>query len=419
MARADVPPETTVDTTESFQSIAGVRDTNQRRYASLVILPEGTTFRLRIQTNHPEMQAELGGTESYALPLTREQLWAAVQQCRDAWRAAVDAYLTDLTAPAPRIPLLRDLAEAGYKLFLKLFFPDGDHPELGRVFDVFTKHLHQSELWLRIESADFFAPWNLVYSKQVPLKPGADLDPSGFWGYQHLIEHVPSDVGSQGFEPTARPGHPYRLSLQLDTHLDADFSLPVLQPVTRLLSGYAAAKLAQTSRSCRDDLAEALRGGPRDDHFMYFCCHAEVEGFDASLRLAPSWLNLSDRPESYIRPDDIEFWLSGQMLDDHPIVFLNACGGTQLNSTFYESFAKVFLARQAAAVIGPQTEVPVLFAGEFACRFLTEFFRGGRDNSLGLVLHRLCREMWDVSHNPLGLLYSIYRGADIFLPEAI
>jgi hypothetical protein len=90
-----------------------------------------------------------------------------------------------------------------------------------------------------------------------------------------------------------------------------------------------------------------------------------------------------------------------------------------VNSTFYESFGRVFLSRQASAVIGPQTEVPALFAGEFARCFFEEFFQGGSDNSLALVLHRLRRKMWDQYCNPLGLVYSLYRGADIFLPRPI
>ncbi|MGO9083091.1 MAG: hypothetical protein ACLQDY_29370 [Streptosporangiaceae bacterium] len=421
MARADVTPETAVDTTASFQSIGGVHETNRRRYASLVIVPdEDDMFTLKLQTNDRDLQAELGSTSTYALPVTKAMLWGAVQDCRAAWVQAVNRYLTELRAPAHQVSLLRDLAEAGSKLFQFIFFPEDDaHSELRSVFRVFNKHLHESELWLRVESSAFFAPWNLLYSKEVPLTSGSDLDPSGFWGYQHLIEHVPYDAGSQRYEPNTRPGDPYRMSLQLDTNLDADFRVPVIEPVTTLLGGYNTAQLTQRPRPSRDELAQALRGGPRDDQFMYFCCHAEVDGFDAAVNLAPSWLNLSDRPDNRIKPNDITFWLFDQMLEDHPIVFLNACGGAQLNSTFYEGFAKVFLSRQAASVIGPQTEVPALFAGEFARCFLQEFFQGGPNNSLGLVLHRLCRRIWDDYCNPLGLVYSLYRGADVYLPEAI
>jgi hypothetical protein len=419
MARTDVTPETAVDTTSSFQSIGGIHETNARRDVSLVIRPAGDVFDLTVQTNDPELQAALGATSTYALPLTREDLWSAVQKCRGKWKGAVDRYLNDVSAPEPQVPLLRDLAEAGYKLFQKVFFPeDPDHNELRRVCTALAGYLDRGERRVRVESSRFFAPWNLMYSKEVPLEPGPDLDPSGFWGYQHLIEHVPSDAGNQRFEPSGRHD-PYRISLQVDTNLDTEFAVPVVAPLAAFLGGYSESELRQICRYAKNVLGRALRSGPHDDHFMYFCCHAQVDGFDSTINIAPSWLNLSDRPENHIEPDDITYWLREQMLASHPVVFLNACGGAQMNSTFYEGFAKVFLSREASAVIGPQTEVPALFAGEFAKQFLEEFFLGGEENALGRVLHRLSRKMWDDYHNPLGLVYSLYRGADLFLTAPI
>jgi hypothetical protein len=104
---------------------------------------------------------------------------------------------------------------------------------------------------------------------------------------------------------------------------------------------------------------------------------------------------------------------------------LNACQGAQLNSVFYQGFANTFLSRDASAVIGPQTEIPAVFAGEFARRFLDAFFAGGRDRDgnlvrqVGSILWDLRREFLDRYNNPLGLLYSLYRGADVFLPTAL
>jgi hypothetical protein len=180
MARADVTPETAVDTTSSFESIGGIHETNARRDVSLVIRPAGDMFDLTVQTNDPELQAALGGTSTYALPLTRSDLWSAVQKCWGKWKGAADRYLYDVSAPEPQVSLLRDLAEAGYKLFQKVFFPeDADHNELRKVVTTLADYLDRGERWLRVESSTFFAPWNLIYSKEVPLEPGPDLDPSG------------------------------------------------------------------------------------------------------------------------------------------------------------------------------------------------------------------------------------------------
>jgi hypothetical protein len=376
-------------------------------------------FRMSLQTTDPELQAALGRPKPYVLPLTREELWAAVQQCRSAWRTAVDDFERDVVAPREPTALFHSLATAGYKLFQALFFPEGDRNlELREVFAVLEDLLSKKQRWIRVESSDFFAPWNLVYSKLVPLSPSADFDPSGFWGYQHLIEHVPNDAGGMGFSPQTGGGA-LRLSLQLDTNLDDEFHVPVVTPITELLDSYRARTVDQKPRYRHSDLATALREGPRDDHFMYFCCHAEVEGFGSGLRFDPSWISLSDRPQQRITPDDITWWLGRKMLVGEPVVFLNACGGGQLTSTFYEGFAKVFLSRHASAVVGPQTEVPALFAGEFARRFFEDFLSGGAQNSVGRILHRLRRSFWDSGSNPLGLVYSVYRGADIYLPKIV
>jgi len=63
-------------------------------------------------------------------------------------------------------------------------------------------------------------------------------------------------------------------------------------------------------------------------------------------------------------------------------------------------------------VVGPQIEVPAVFAGEFGKRFFECFIAQTTPPPLvGGVLRNLAREMWQV-RNPFGLVYSLYAGAD-------
>ena len=68
----------------------------------------------------------------------------------------------------------------------------------------------------------------------------------------------------------------------------------------------------------------------------------------------------------------------------------------------------------ASGVIGPQIDIPAVFAAEYAMRF----FKGllGVDNGgpepVGILMRRLAREFIDKHNNPLGLAYSLYRGMD-------
>ena len=89
----------------------------------------------------------------------------------------------------------------------------------------------------------------------------------------------------------------------------------------------------------------------------------------------------------------------------------NSCGtGTLVRQNF--TFASQFLEQGAICVVGPQIEVPAVFAGEFGNRFFTAFMQRIKPPpQAGLVLRDLTREMWN-RNNPFGLVYSLYAGAD-------
>ena len=76
------------------------------------------------------------------------------------------------------------------------------------------------------------------------------------------------------------------------------------------------------------------------------------------------------------------------------------------------TFASELLERGAICVVGPQIEVPAVFAGEFGKQFFERFIAPVKPPpQAGLVLKDVTQAMWG-KRNPLGLVSSLYAGAD-------
>jgi hypothetical protein len=434
MPQARVDSRVILDTSAGFAGVRGLHETNQTRDLNLMIEEDGDHFRLMVMTSNREVRAAFGDLlgRQPIIPITKEELAGAIQKCREVWRRAVVDHKVDgqdifqdgwdlSDRPDILQSVLPQIADAGAKLFLTVFFPrrlgGGADDETLRSVGLVLRELMQRPLVLKITSDSFFAPWTLMYSR--PNTEPATAE--GFWGYQHLIEHVPASSGSMGQE--LRQESPLGLGLQFDKDIDIDLNVRCLAPVLELIDSYDASVLTRKDRVLRADLERALKSREVKEQILYFCCHAQQEGDFAAMRFDENFIILSDRPQDLkdnrITPDDIRLWIDVNVLEGNPVVFLNACGGGQMNSLFYEAFGKTFLGLGASAVIGPQVEVPAALAGEFARRFFEEFFRGSSDRQLGRILFDLRRQLFDQHANPLGMIYSVYRGADVYLKEGV
>ncbi len=436
MPEAHLEPVVDHDAAAGFAVVRGVHETNHDRDLHLLLEPDGNRFHLTVQTADPELAAAFGDDLEHDLPISAAELWGLVQACRQAWRT----HLVDLehggalpfqdqwdfaARPELAAAAVPKLAEAGSKLFLALFYPrPPGNPEryegLRRIGRVLRRQMSARSRWLRVTSDSFFAPWSLIYSDN-PGPDGANWRREGFWGFQHLIEHAPPGAGGLGNELAAPAGRPLEVGLQLDRTIDDVLGVPCLAPVLELFESYPEASLVRRLRGTRAELAAALRDGPASEQVLFFCCHAEQEGDLTGFRVDESYLALTDRPveAARITPGDLTLWMDMREFAHRPLVLLNACGSGQLNSIFYAGFGRTLLGLGASSVIGAQTELPAVFAGEFARRFFSAFFAGGKANKVGEVLFRVRREMLERHHNPLGLIYSLYRGADNFLPRAL
>jgi hypothetical protein len=249
--------------------------------------------------------------------------------------------------------------------------------------------------------------------KGVDLAPdGSSFKKDGFWGYRHIVEHNTAQVDL----PTElKPDGTGKIhaSINIDESIDQCLGVPCIAPQLAFFRGQAS--LSAVERRTKRELETALSEANFADQIVYFCCHGSGANEGDATSLKPSRIALTDRKE--ITAADISYWRKGNELVSNPLVFINACQGGQMNTLFYKTIAAEFLKRNAMAVIGAQIDIPAVFAAEYACRLFTRFLDGssGKRIRLGPLMRDLAQEFVNDHHNPLGLVYSLYRGADCFV----
>jgi hypothetical protein len=367
------------------------------------------------------------------LPINEKRLFSWAQDIRATWTR----HVVDLDAPVPdpleggmkKATVFQDrwdqsgmpekafqavaarLAVAGRDLFRFLFLDDPSDWQRVEIGERLRDASRAKELSIRIASNDFFIPWPLLYTHVGPgdlADDGSDFEPRGFWGHRHLIEH---ELEYQPFDVAVDPdGHDkVTISVNVDTRI-RDLDLP-----RHYAFFQGSGALACTRRETSAELEKALRSSTFSDQVVYFLCHGRGAGGPGDPTLGGAGVALSD--DVLVRDIELDRWLSGRPLPTEPVVFINACQGGQLATIFYDSLARKFLEKRAKALIGPQVDIPTVFADEYARRFFGRLL--GRDAGgpvrMGAIVRDLAREFFDRYRNPLGLVYSLYRGLDCFI----
>jgi hypothetical protein len=376
------------------------------------------------------------------IPLSRDELFGHVEECRAEWQKALVDYaesakgLFKVSEKFPfqeawdfgvRPELLRAcggrLASAGERLFY-FIFENSDDAVLGEIGRRLRAATARERKVLTVTSDSFFVPWGMLYTHPEPgglASHGSDFKPEGFWGYRHVIEHNTLDIQ---LETSIRPDGdgPLPASINFDEKIDAQLGVTCVTEQQELFERLAGLNLIErTERRRRDELRRALEGGNFRDRILYFYCHGEGASGTDGPSLENANLRLTDGEP--ITGSDIAFWLrTWRELTSHPLVFINACQGGQMTTLFYQTIAAQFLQQKAVGLVGCQIDIPAPFAAEYARRLLSEFINSRRPAPekvrLGPLLNELTREFFDVHHNPLGLVYSLYRGADCYVDRA-
>ncbi len=96
-----------------------------------------------------------------------------------------------------------------------------------------------------------------------------------------------------------------------------------------------------------------------------------------------------------------------------PILFLNMCHSAALAPSMTRGLVRLFLDRDAAAIIDTESPMTSVFAHAFANEVLNDLFRG---YDIGTALWRARRHfLADDIRNPLGFVYTLYGRATVRL----
>jgi hypothetical protein len=262
---------------------------------------------------------------------------------------------------------------------------------------------------LTFHSNDLFAPWWLLYvpPEGTTLRgDDARCEPSGFLGYKHLIEHQFRQFSfvrdaSQN-EIVVPQGDPLIVGANVDHKLDQG-QRSFVQPVLSLLENELGCVVYR--RHDKDSLDRAMSAEEIRDHIIYFCCHADIEVNNTGTR--SHQLLLSDGEP--IRESDFRDWLLDRSFSTNPLVFMNTCHGGLMSSQFYTAIGPTLMEARANCMIGPQLEIPAVFACAYAISLLGQFIGG---EPLGTVIRDLAKAYFDLHRNPLGLVFGSYAGLD-------
>jgi hypothetical protein len=366
------------------------------------------------------------------------EIFARVQECRIAWEKYVVHHSRIVAAEEGGerndIPFQQrwdlrcepdvleeaapHLARAGARLFTLIFERECDNGQC-QLAATLRNLLRGGSRHLCVSSDAIFLPWGMLYAHPVPdemlLSSGSNWKPEGFWGYQHIIQHMPMrhDPAHEKIIPTNQG---VLVSLNLDERISQELGLPSVDDHFRRIGELPHVALIR--RTLKRELEKAFTNEVAGlERILYFYCHGSGANDNGQISLEEAKLSLTD---DFVSAADLQEWSGETLLPTNPLVFINACQGGQMTTVFYKSFAVELLKQGAVGLVGAQIDIPAVFAAEYACRVFRDLFTKGKQIRLGRQLRDANRDFWDTHKNPLGLVYSLYRGVNCFIdwPEA-
>jgi hypothetical protein len=417
----DLTAEITLDNTDGLRRVT-VPPYNRARTVSLRFLELPADQGFLVQAWGSAFPDDGGGGYQGRLDRGLSVLNSSIDVLRNAWQRHVVAYeerpdagarvhpFADAWDLSERPDLLRRagaaLAQAGHSTYRLLF--GGQDRGLQRIRALLESALAGGENVISIESDSLIVPWAMLYAgperpDEYPNEDRWSLE--GFWGYRHVIEHTFTRVDDFDARITVVGGKVV-VGLNVDHGVDRQFpKTPYIAPTLEFFHGRAEVVVREDKRT----LSEHFRSHDFADQVTYFGCHGKVSG--AGGLVEHPYLKLGDGERIY--GTEIESWLVDAPLPTRPFVYVGACQGGQVCSSFYAAFGQILLGNGGRCLIGPQIDLPPAFACEYSRRLFSEFLDTGA--KLGDIVRSLARRFADEHANPLGLMFSLYRGIDVHL----
>jgi hypothetical protein len=331
---------------------------------------------------------------------------------QDGWDFSREPELLARAAP--------HLAIAGNRLF-ELVFETKSDDDLKELAGFLRKILAQPR-HIAITSDVFFLPWGMLYTHPIPdeklNRDGSNWRKEGFWGYQHMVQHNPKRNRSDPRIQSKAGAVP--LSINLNEKITTD--LPLTNVARAFIENHLSviAGLGGTScvRRTKKKELEQTFSEQREmlERILYFYCHGHGSSNGSTIELGASKLILTDEPIDPVTAQDFLVWAKDNLLPTQPLIFINACQGGQMTTMFYQTLAFELLRQGAIGVAGAQIDIPAIFAAAYAKWVFERFFtkNNGRVR-LGPLLREANQEFWNQHNNPLGVVYSLYRGVNCFI----
>jgi hypothetical protein len=291
---------------------------------------------------------------------------------------------------------LRSLAELGHWTFKQIFGHRDAFFAIQELLNLST------QITMQIVTEDFFLPWELLYSSGLE----EPLSYANFWGMKYIISRiiVQRDRSGAFVSPMMASESRPKIGLLLNSQLPGVLTkeTPFFEELDDNDRIVLSKLRALDPVNKIQEFGEFRKFLSNDLQIAHFACHALYDNIAPNL----SYIQLSN--EFPISLQDMEVY--GIVLQEHPLVVLNACETGNLNPLYTSSFVRTFLKYGARGVVATECPVPDSFAADFT-EYLYRLLLTGMQ--LGESILSTRRHFLEMSKDPSGLLYSMYASPSI------
>ncbi|MFJ9822188.1 ATP-binding protein [Streptomyces sp. NPDC101151] len=295
----------------------------------------------------------------------------------------------------------RQLAYAGHKLLHALFPRDSElHQRIVELEPGSKLHVD----WRSRDQDLFHVPWQLLYRSQPP-GFGQAINANDFLGLRLRLSNLTYDLNeevSRALDRDATRAH-------LLYWGQGDSTAQTVEEHKQELSPWSPLFLPTEDADRRAQLSEFLHApAPSPVSLVYIFCQGTNDA-DTPLRFG-----CTNKREDMLALADMGM----SELEDHPLIFVNACESSSVEYPFSNTLQHSFMERGSRAYIGGECRVPTAFAARFASvffHFLYSRISGDSPTSAGEAMSQSRKFFWDEYRSIGGLFYSYVNDYELFV----